>query len=242
MRRFTRPVPVRVGVKMPLQFRFQNLLYYHLGNPVRNRWNPQRSDSSALFGDFNSLDRWRPVTPRRHPIPQLVEVVPHILLEILQRLAVHASPALVGLHSLVRFPHLTFGDRKRLRLGHGSPPDSGCSPDPSRLERPLRSDSVTEPSPLLQATPSLCAASVLFHSRFCRLRFSLLISTTGSQVPHKSPDCVLAAFMPDADRAVNRLPPALSRGRDLAPVLTSSKEPFRHVISGLLTFDSAIHT
>ena len=32
--------------------------------------------------------------------------------------------------------------------------------------------------------------------------------------------------MPDADRAVSRLPPALSRSRDLAPVSTSSKELF----------------
>ena len=87
------------------------------------------------------------------------------------------------------------------------PPDSGCPSLPHWLRWPLRSGPITGPPSLLLGTPSLCAALVLNRSRFCRLRVSLVISATGSHVPHKSPDRVPAAFMPDADRAVNRHPP-----------------------------------
>ena len=117
----------------------------------------------------------------------------------------------------------------------------GCPAEPCRLRWPLRSGPVTGLSSLLQATPPLCAASVLSPSRFCCLRFSLLISTTGSQVPHESPDRLPATCMPDADRAVNRHPPTLSRSNDFPPVLTSFLR-FRHFISGSLAFGSTIHT
>ena len=39
----------------------------------------------------------------------------------------------------------------------------------------------------------------------------------GSHVPHKSPDCVPAACMPDAARAVGRLPPGLLPGVGYSP-------------------------
>ena len=51
----------------------------------------------------------------------------------------------------------------------------------------------------------------------------------GSQVPHKSLNQVHAAFMPDADWTVSRLPPDLSRVNDYPPVLTSFLR-FRQVI------------
>ena len=43
---------------------------------------------------------------------------------------------------------------------------------------------------------------------------SLGIGVTGSHVPHKSLDRVLAAFMPDAAWAVDRYPPDCSRVND----------------------------
>ena len=64
---------------------------------------------------------------------------------------------------------------------------------------------------------NLYAASVL-----CRSRVSLAIGVTGSHVPHKSPDRVLAASMPYAARAVHRCPSDWSRGRTPPPVLTPS--------------------
>ena len=74
--------------------------------------------------------------------------------------------------------------------------------------------------PLLRTAPPLYAASVLCRSRDFRLRVSLGIGVTGSHVPHKSLDRVLAASMPDAARAVSRYPSDLSRSRTPPPVLT----------------------
>ena len=45
------------------------------------------------------------------------------------------------------------------------------------------SSPIAGPSPLLQATLPLCAASLLGHSQLCRLRVSTSIGTTGSHVP-----------------------------------------------------------
>ena len=115
------------------------------------------------------------------------------------------SPRMRLLSADARPPSLRISGCTRDR----GPPACGCPGPPSRLRWPLRSSPITGPSSLLLATPPLCAALVLSRSRFCRLRVSLCIGTTGSQVPHKSPDCVLAAFMPDADRTARRLPPAL---------------------------------
>ena len=88
--------------------------------------------------------------------------------------------------------------------------------------QPLRSSSITEPSSLLRAAPPLCPASVLSFLWVLHLNFSLIIGTTGSHVPHKSPDQVRATFMPDAAQAVNRSPPDLSWRSGSPPVLTSS--------------------
>ena len=78
------------------------------------------------FWYFHRLHRRRKVTPRRHPIPDPVEIVPQILLEVLDRAPVHARRSLIGLDSLVRLPHepLRNTERlsRRLRLAHSIPP------------------------------------------------------------------------------------------------------------------------
>ena len=70
--------------------------------------------------------------------------------------------------------------------------------------QPLRSIPITETSTLLRVGPPLCPASVLSPSWVLHLGFSLIIGTTGSRVPHNSPDQVRATFMPDAIQAVSR--------------------------------------
>ena len=60
-------------------------------------------------------------------------------------------------------------------------------------------------------------------------------AATGSHVPHRSPDQARAASMPDTTWPVSRHPPGSSRSSGSAPVSMSSL-PFRHVISGSLTF------
>ena len=107
----------------------------------------------------------------------------------------------------------------------------------SQTTQPLRSSSITEPSSLLLAAPSLCSASVLSLLWVLHLNFSLIIGTTGSHVPHKSLDQVRATFMPDAAQAVNRSLLDLSWRPVGPPVLTSSSS-FRHLISSSLTLAS----
>jgi hypothetical protein len=109
------------------------------------------------------------------------------------------------------------------------------------LTHPLRSSPITGPSTLLLDDPPLCFASVLSFSWGLHLNFSLNIETTGSHVPHKSPDQVHAISMPDAAQTINRLPLSLSWGSPSTPVLTPS-QIFRHLINGSLTLISLIHT
>ena len=66
--------------------------------------------------------------------------------------------------------------------------------------------------------------------------------TTGSPVPHRSPDQARATSMPDTAWPVGRLPPGSSRGRFTPPVSMSSKGCFRHVISGSLALAFLVHT
>ena len=124
---------------------------------------------------------------------------------------------------------------------HRNPPVAGCSVVPDRIGHSLRSSPITGPSSLLRSDPPLCSASVLSRLWVLHLRFSLGIEATGSHVPHKSPDHVLATFMPDAIRSVSRSLPNSSQGNDYPSVSTSSTR-FRHFISGSLAFNSVIPT
>src|ERR1700694_5065845 len=67
------------------------------------------------------------------------------------------------------------------------------------------------------------------------LGFLPLHRAAGFHVPHESLGHVHAASMPDATRAVSRLPSGLSRSNACPPVLTPFLR-FRHVISGSLAF------
>jgi hypothetical protein len=99
--------------------------------------------------------------------------------------------------------------------------------DPSPSLRPHY-----QASSLLRDGPPPCPASVLHPSRCAPLEALPLatsprpgssVRATGSHVPCKSPGQARAAYMPDAIRAVNRLPPDLSRGPGHAPVSTPLK-------------------
>jgi len=199
---------------MPLQFRLQGLLDDGLGDPIRDGRHPQAADSTVRLGDFHALDRWGHPAPGRQSVPESVEVVFQVLGKLGQRLRIHAGPSLVGFDAFVGFPHLTFGDGKWLVRIQRSPPIAGCFIVSGRIGQPLRSSPITGPSSLLRVAPPLYPASVLSRLGGFPLRFSLGIGVTGSHVPHKSLDRSLAAFMPDAAWAVDRLPPDLSRGND----------------------------
>src|ERR1700745_3049346 len=63
--------------------------------------------------------RRRKVAPCRQPIPELVEVARKVGLKLRNRLSVHASRSLVGLHTLEGFPDFPLRDLERLCLVHG---------------------------------------------------------------------------------------------------------------------------
>lgn len=72
----------------------------------------------------------------------------------------------------------------------------------------------------------LCARSVPSRSRLRRLRVSPAVGTTGSRVPRKSPDHVLATSMPDAARAVDRHPSDSCGGSYATPGLDVIRKCF----------------
>src|SRR6266511_6009158 len=78
--------------------------------------------------DLHRLNRRRKVGPRRHPIPDLVQVALQILfLERLQRLPVHPGRALIPFHLSPGVPHLHLRDverlARRLLLVPATPPE-----------------------------------------------------------------------------------------------------------------------
>jgi hypothetical protein len=102
------------------------------------------------LGDLHRPDRGWEVGPRTHPIPDLVEVVPQIGLELIETLPVHSRRALVGLDPPPRLPHHRLGDRKRLVFGlwhvRSLPPEAHAPVD--RLDIP------DQPAPWLHHHPS----------------------------------------------------------------------------------------
>src|SRR5664279_5395285 len=95
---------------------------------VRNaRYAQDANTASPGLRYLHGFHRWREVRPRGQPIPQPIQVVFQILLELLDRLPVHTGRTLVGLDLLVRIPDQPFRDLKRLilrlELAHPAPPE-----------------------------------------------------------------------------------------------------------------------
>src|SRR6516225_521481 len=137
-------------------------------------------------------------TPRRQPVPELVEVVRKINLKFCNRLCVYPSRSLVGLHTFEGFPDLPHGDVERLCLAHGLLP-SPVGPWPR----------LNNAAPSVQLHYRACAP--LRYSGPCGVRHldvSLGIGATGSHVPYKSLVELRAAYMPDAARAGFRVLPS----------------------------------
>ena len=136
-----------------------------------------RTPPAVRLGDLHRPDRRRQVGPRAHPIPDLVEVVPQIGLELLQILPVHSRRALVGLDLPPRLPDHRLGNRKRLLFGLGmllrllpeptAPVERIDIPDqpaPSLHPHPSEQGSLSYYGPVRQRAPQ----PVLNASGFCR--------------------------------------------------------------------------
>ena len=155
--------PVAVGVVV--EDRFHDLVQlacdHGLGDPVRDGGHAKRADTAALLVDLHQLDRRGKIAPRRHAVPQLVQVAFEVLLKLCQRLLVDARRTLVGLHLAIRSPNGLLGNHKRLCRIQRVPPiiSDGCPVRFDRVTRPLRSTPITGVSPLLRDGPSPCPAT-----------------------------------------------------------------------------------
>src|ERR1700722_20198702 len=89
-----------------------------LSDAVGDRWNAQRARTTVRFRNIDPPHRRRKVAPCRQPIPELVEVVRKISLEVRDRLSVYSSRSPVRLHLLEGFPDFPFGYVERLCLVH----------------------------------------------------------------------------------------------------------------------------
>ncbi len=218
------------GFHKRLQDHFHDCLRHSIGHSG----NPQRSHATVILRYLDKPHgRWK-VRARRHPIPDLVEIVLQVLLKRRQCLAVHPRSTAVRQNPLVRFPNELLRNAIRLCFRHRFLPllvDQHLRPEsraPS-LHPGYRA------STLLRARPSLRLASVLGSSRVFRLEFSLGIEAIGSHVPHKSLCRAHAALAPVITRAVSRHPPRLVPGQRLepgfddVPTLSTRCQRFTHV-------------
>src|ERR1700682_4149856 len=80
-RRFTRPVSVGLFLEYRIEYRLDHKLDHSLGDSIRHGGYAELSGSAFRLRDFYLLNRRREVRPRRHPIPQLVQISREVLLE-----------------------------------------------------------------------------------------------------------------------------------------------------------------
>ncbi len=122
--RTPRSVAVRVVVehlfRVWLQHEHRHCLRYPVDH-VRDTQDP----GPTFLGYLRRADRPREIAARRHAVPQFVEVVLHILSELLDRHAVDPGRSALTLHLQPRIPHQPLGDVVRLalqlRLTHAVP-------------------------------------------------------------------------------------------------------------------------
>ncbi len=89
---------------------------------VTDRGHSQLARASRCLGNFYLLDRRREVRPRRHPIPQLVEILRQIPLEIGDGFIVNAGSTAVGPDLLVGVPYRALRYVIRFRRAHAIHP------------------------------------------------------------------------------------------------------------------------
>ena len=99
-----RPVPVRIVVEHPLRVRLHDEHRHRLGHPV-DHIRDAEDPGPTLLGYLHRPDRPGEIASRRHAVPQFVEVVLHVHLELLDRHAVGPGRSAVPLHLEPRIPH-----------------------------------------------------------------------------------------------------------------------------------------
>jgi hypothetical protein len=197
-------------MKVRFQHRLKDHLRGHLRDPVAHRRNTQGTHAPAFLGYFHPANCFRMVAARRHPVPELIEVILQAFLKALDRLPVDPSRSPICFDQLIRFQDQSFRYLVRFRFLQSVPPFRLTSGE-SSVTQPLCSAPITGVSSLVRVDPPLCRASILSLLRGLRLRFSLAIAATGSHVPHDSLISGHAAFMPEVTCPVHRFPARSSR-------------------------------
>src|SRR6516165_3667148 len=105
-----RPKAVTAIQEICFEHGFQNARYRSLQQSVRGRWYSQLPFPSSVLVDLHRPDRRWKVAARRHPIPDLVEVVLQLPLEALNRLLVDTCCSLIGFNLLICLPYLPLGN------------------------------------------------------------------------------------------------------------------------------------
>src|SRR3954447_1382979 len=115
-----------------MEHRFQKRLQVSANNlladPVSDRRNPQRPRPTGRLWYVHPTHGRRHIAARRHSVPELVEVVAEAILEVLDRLSIHASRSLIGLHTFEGLPDFPLRDVERLCPDHSAPPVTGWPP------------------------------------------------------------------------------------------------------------------
>src|SRR5665647_1083691 len=109
-------------MKYRVEYRFNDELDNGLPNPIRDGGYTKFTKATRCLWNFNLPDRRREIRPRRHPVPQLVEILRQVLLKHRDRFIVDAGSASVGLHFLVRVPHGAFRNTVRFCRCHVTHP------------------------------------------------------------------------------------------------------------------------
>ncbi len=97
----------------------------------------QAALASVLLRYPNRPDRRRKVRARRHPIPNLIEIVLQVLLEHLDRLSIDASCSVVRLDPSVGLPNHPLGNIERLRVARRLLPRARLTVGTRWMTRPL---------------------------------------------------------------------------------------------------------
>jgi hypothetical protein len=74
--------------------------------------------TTVTLGDGYRPHRRRKITPGRQAIPELIEVIGEIPLEVGERFLIDARRALIRLHPFIGLPHHPFGNIERLCCLH----------------------------------------------------------------------------------------------------------------------------
>ena len=208
-----------------IQHRLDDLLDHGLRNPIRHRGNSQLSRAALCLRNFYLLHRRREIRTRRHPVPQLVQILRQVLLEHRDSFIIDAGSTPVGLYLLVCLPHCAFRNDIRFRRGHArSSPLAGWQPSLDWTTPPLRSSLITRG----------------------------FLATTGSSAPRSGigilPHGVCHLSFPFSSRArfSRSVPkPALSSCRLYTDCRRASKQVSSRLILELLggsSFDSALNS